>query len=128
MQNANFLIWSFLLYLLDDIFIKKKKDLPLLSSSLDLWKLASILMTHGLISYSMYYKSFPSLFLFEAQITPNLANGTSSNMFLCLDILLSTSENFLTKGFPGGASHKEPTCQCRRHKRGRFNPLVGKTP
>ena len=24
--------------------------------------------------------------------------------------------------FPGGASDKEPTCQCRRHKRCRFNP------
>ena len=26
-------------------------------------------------------------------------------------------------GFPGGASGKEPTCQCRRHG---FNPWVGK--
>ena len=25
-------------------------------------------------------------------------------------------------GFPGGASGKEPACQCRRHKRCRFNP------
>ena len=29
-------------------------------------------------------------------------------------------------GFPGGASSKEPTCQCRRHKRYRFPPWVGK--
>ena len=29
-------------------------------------------------------------------------------------------------GFPGGASSKESTCQCRRHKRHRFNPWVGK--
>ena len=28
-------------------------------------------------------------------------------------------------GFPGG---KEPTCQCRRHKRCQFNPWVGKIP
>ena len=28
---------------------------------------------------------------------------------------------------PGGASGKEPTCQCKRHKRGRFDPLVGKS-
>ena len=27
-------------------------------------------------------------------------------------------------GFLGGASGKEPACQCRRHKRHRFNPLV----
>ena len=26
----------------------------------------------------------------------------------------------------GGASGKEPTCQCRRHKRRRFDPWVGK--
>ena len=31
------------------------------------------------------------------------------------------------KGFPGGASGKEPTCQCRRCKRARFDPWVGKT-
>ena len=28
-------------------------------------------------------------------------------------------------GFPGG---KEPTCQCRRHKRCGFDPWVGKIP
>ena len=31
-------------------------------------------------------------------------------------------------GFPGGASGEEPACQCRRHKRCRFNPWVGKIP
>ena len=30
--------------------------------------------------------------------------------------------------FPGGASGKEPTCQCRRHKRHGFDPWVGKIP
>ena len=29
-------------------------------------------------------------------------------------------------GFPGGAGDKELTCQCKRHKRCRFNPWVGK--
>ena len=32
------------------------------------------------------------------------------------------------RGFPGGASGKEPTCQCRRHKRYGFDPWVGKIP
>ena len=32
------------------------------------------------------------------------------------------------KGFPGGASGKEPACQCRRHKRCRFDPRVRKIP
>ena len=31
-------------------------------------------------------------------------------------------------GFPGGTSGKEPACQCRRHKRHRFDPWVGKIP
>ena len=32
------------------------------------------------------------------------------------------------RGFQGGASGKEPACQCRRRKRCRFDPWVGKTP
>ena len=32
------------------------------------------------------------------------------------------------EGFPGGTSGKEPTRQCRRHKRCRFDPWVGKIP
>ena len=34
------------------------------------------------------------------------------------------------QGFSGGASCKGPTCQCRRHKRGGFNPWVrsGRSP
>ena len=31
-------------------------------------------------------------------------------------------------GFPGGASDKEPTCQCRRHKRCRFDLGSGRSP
>ena len=31
-------------------------------------------------------------------------------------------------GFPGGASGKEPICQCRRLKRRGFSPWVGKIP
>ena len=31
-------------------------------------------------------------------------------------------------GFPYGASGKEPACQCRRHKRCRFDSWVGKIP
>ena len=32
------------------------------------------------------------------------------------------------RDFPGGASGKQPTCQCRRPKRPGFNPWVGKIP
>jgi len=31
-------------------------------------------------------------------------------------------------GFPSGTSGKEPTCQCRRHKRCGFDPWVGEVP
>ena len=31
-------------------------------------------------------------------------------------------------GFPGGTIDEEPTCECRRHKRHRFDPWVGKIP
>ena len=39
---------------------------------------------------------------------------------------LSSSSSRNTKGFPGGTSGKEPTCQCKRHKGHRFNPWDGK--
>ena len=32
------------------------------------------------------------------------------------------------RGFPGGDSGKEPSCQCGKHKRLRFDPWVGKIP
>ena len=34
----------------------------------------------------------------------------------------------ILRGFPGGASGKEPAQQCRRHKGHSFNPWVGKIP
>ena len=34
----------------------------------------------------------------------------------------------LPKGFPGGATGKEPACQCRRCKRCGFDPSVGEIP
>ena len=33
-----------------------------------------------------------------------------------------------SRGFPGGTSGKESTCQCRRHKGCRFNPWIKKIP
>ena len=43
----------------------------------------------------------------------------------------SGERNFVgtpTWSFPGGTSGKEPTCQCGRHKRHRFDPWVRKIP
>ena len=41
---------------------------------------------------------------------------------------LSIAQHTAAGGFPSGTSSEEPTCQCRRHKRCRFNPLVRKIP
>ena len=38
------------------------------------------------------------------------------------------SVNYDLWDFPGGASGKELTCQCRRLKRYKFSPWVGKRP
>ena len=35
---------------------------------------------------------------------------------------------YCRKGFPGGTRSEEPACWCRRHKRFRFHPWVGKIP
>ena len=51
---------------------------------------------------------------FKFQIQLSLSN---------LETLVSSS---IRQGFPGGASGKKATCQCRRHKRQGFNPWVGK--
>ena len=42
--------------------------------------------------------------------------------------IMTLNVNDLKIGFPGGARGKEPACQCRRCKRGVFNPWVGRIP
>ena len=45
-----------------------------------------------------------------------------------LTIFFEITKDVQCLGFPGGASGKEPTCQCRKLKRCRFDPCVGKIP
>ena len=57
----------------------------------------------------------------------------NKNYFIANNVLITIQDKnyiYICKhmGFPGGASGKEPTCQCRRHKRCGFNPWVGKIP
>ena len=56
--------------------------------------------------------------------------GICSLLQLLLSLILCSSvlEVSLYLGFAGGASDKEPACQCRRHKRHRLDPWVGKIP
>ena len=45
---------------------------------------------------------------------------------ICVYVL--TYVYMIYKCISGGANGKEPACQCRRHKRHRFDPWVGKIP
>ena len=59
--------------------------------------------------------------------SPALAGGffTTSTAWEALCLML---ELRIHRGFPGGTSGKEPTCQRRRHERGGVNPWAGKIP
>ena len=46
----------------------------------------------------------------------------------CNTVSHNYNDLFLSVGFPGGASGKEPACHCRRHERLRFDPWVEKIP
>jgi len=48
---------------------------------------------------------------------------TAASAFLTAELRIN-----LFGGFPGGTSGKEPTSQCSRHERCRFDPWVGKIP
>ena len=55
---------------------------------------------------------------------------TFNNIQICNTVLLTIVTMFyiILLAFPGGASGKQPVCQCRRHKRGSFDPWVRKIP
>ena len=53
----------------------------------------------------------------------DLLGGSLIHVFPLREIVVRCWE-----GFPDGTSGKEPVCQCRRHKRRRFDPWVGKIP
>ena len=46
---------------------------------------------------------------------------------LCTMLNIMNYYSYL-RGFSSGVTGKEPTYQCRRHKKGRFHPWVGKVP
>ena len=52
----------------------------------------------------------------------------STDITLMAKYMFTLLLNTVTPGFPDGASVKEPSCQCKRHKRRGFDPLVGKIP
>ena len=50
----------------------------------------------------------------------------SASCPICTFICFLRTLSLTIQGFPGGANGKEPTCQCRRHKKCRLDPWVGK--
>ena len=72
------------------------------------------------------YKYYLLLYLNVVKCTFSVA---LSLFFWLIHVCINNRKHgLLNRSFPGGISGKEPTCQCRRHKRHRFNPWVGKVP
>ena len=63
----------------------------------------------------------------QRQGAPESVCGTPWNLSPWFSIFC-WSFLFAPHHFPGGSSGKEPTCPCRRPKRHRFYPWMGKTP
>ena len=63
-----------------------------------------------------------------------IVRGSSAQRYECFLVLqrlkvhMFLHESLCGLGFPGGASGKEPTCQCRRHKELGLGLWVGKIP
>ena len=83
--------------------------------------------------YFFIFKQYKNLFFLTSWV---IWSRQMLALVSCLHNITARSpcwESFLeytflgpTQGFPGGAGDKEPTCQCRRHTRRRFNTCVGK--
>ena len=55
-------------------------------------------------------------------------NKHKNTTFFEITILKRYLHPHVHAGLPGGTSGREPTCQCRQHKRRGFNPWLGKIP
>ena len=79
----------------------------------------------GLVALPFYGMHFvTSEFLFVC-----LLHHTSPVLEACQPQSRPSTHFFVkSMGFPGGTRGKEPTCQCRRHRRRRFDPWVGDGP
>ena len=99
---------------------------PLLSQHSDIWLNGSTNLTLNLYPQSdLYFKMSPRLVI-HSSIHPS-----KNDDFLCarkLRLQWMKLEWWWNKGLPRWCSDKNSACQCRRHKRCRFKPLVGKIP
>ena len=73
---------------------------------------------------------FPFLIPLVLYAGKNINNGKYNNMIV--NYIMSINKYYVIWGFPGGTGgkkkKKKPTCQCRAHKRHRFDPQVGRIP
>ena len=67
------------------------------------------------------YQAPPSMGFFQARVLEWGAIAFSDIWYSCIELNTHTH-----RGFPGGASGKEPPYQCKRHKRHGFDPWVRK--
>ena len=77
---------------------------------------------HFIINYLKFSHTMTTqtnrLYLLQNKVSYNL----SASVIFCFAFYRGNTG----LGFPGDAIGKEPACQCRRHKRCRFSPWVGK--
>ena len=65
----------------------------------------------------------------KESFTPEWLNNKNNQVYSkVIQLFLFLFCRLYSISFPRGASGKEPICQCRRHKRHRFNPCVRKIP
>ena len=78
----------------------------------------------------LYYNRYSLYYYF----TTKMQNSDNQRLQLLWSLLYFQKDIWIylhlyrNRAFPGGTSGKEPACQCRRHKRDRFNSWVREIP
>ena len=70
-----------------------------------------------------FMKQIPLIMYFKFSITVEV-NTEMQDLLIAQGSWVNSTRLTPQRGFPGGASGKEPPCHCRRHKRCGFNPWV----
>ena len=102
--------------------IPSKEHPGLISFRMD-W--LDLLAVQGTLKSLLQHHSWKASILWHAYYMPENNNTPISEGPNLADTYINC---FGSGGFPGGASGKEPTCQCRRCKRCGFDPWIGKMP
>ena len=93
-----------------------------------------LLQCFGVILLPSFWHLLLRLSLLVLKVIPFSSSGRifslpfSLYFSMIIQVRVSLIHPSCLLGFPGGTSGKEPTCQCRSHKRCRSDPWVGKIP